>query len=52
MSMLAAVELDRLRAAWSRLNARFAGKRPDAFDGDPLYVVKITDVPPAWSPPT
>jgi hypothetical protein len=40
----AAVELDRLRAAWSRLNARFAGKRPDAFDGDPLYVVKMTDI--------
>jgi hypothetical protein len=40
----AAVELDRLRAAWSQLNARFAGKRPDAFDGDPLYVVKMTDI--------
>jgi hypothetical protein len=41
---LAAVELDKLRAAWSRLNARFAGKRPDAFDGDPQYVVKMTDI--------
>jgi hypothetical protein len=33
-----------VRTAWSRLNARFAGKRPDAFNGAPLYVVKMTDI--------
>jgi hypothetical protein len=41
---LAAVELERLRAAWSKLNQRFAGKRPDAFEGNPLYVVTFTDI--------
>ncbi len=34
---LASLEIDRLRAAWGQLTARFAGKRPDAFDGNPLY---------------
>src|SRR6266852_148447 len=34
---LAGLEIDRLRAAWNQLAARFAGKRPDAFDGNPLY---------------
>ena len=34
---LASLEIDRLRAAWGQLAARFAGKRPDAFDGNPLY---------------
>jgi hypothetical protein len=34
---LASLEIDRLRAAWSNLTERFAGKRPAAFDGNPLY---------------
>lgn len=34
---LASLEIDRLRAAWSDLTSRFAGKRPDAFDGNPLF---------------
>jgi hypothetical protein len=34
---LAGLELDRLRDAWGRIAERFAGKRPDAFDGNPLY---------------
>jgi hypothetical protein len=34
---LAGLEIDRLRAAWGQLAARFAGKRPDAFEGNPLY---------------
>jgi hypothetical protein len=41
---LASIEIDRLRAAWGRLNERFAGKRPDAFDGNPLYVIMMTDI--------
>jgi hypothetical protein len=41
---LASIELDGLRAAWGKLNARFAGKRPDAFDGNPLYVTVMTDI--------
>src|SRR5581483_11335890 len=38
---LAAVELDRLRAAWSKVSQR---KRPDAFDGNPLYTTAMTDI--------
>lgn len=34
---LASLETDRLRDAWTKLAARFASKRPDAFDGNPLY---------------
>ena len=34
---LASLEIDRLRDTWGKLSARFAGKRPDAFDGNPLY---------------
>lgn len=34
---LASLELDRLREAWRALQQRFAGKRPDAFDGVALY---------------
>lgn len=34
---LASLEIDRLREAWGQLTERFAGKRPDAFDGNPLY---------------
>jgi len=41
---LAAVELDRLRAAWAALNQRFAGKRPDVFAGNPRYGLAFTDI--------
>jgi len=34
---LASLEIDRLREAWGTLQQRFAAKRPDAFDGNPLY---------------
>jgi hypothetical protein len=34
---LASLEIDRLREAWGQLSQRFAGKRPDAFNGNPLY---------------
>jgi hypothetical protein len=34
---LAALELDRLRDAWSALQQRFNGRPPDAFDGVTLY---------------
>jgi hypothetical protein len=34
---LASLEIDRLREAWGQLTARFSGKRPDAFDGNPRY---------------
>ena len=41
---LASLEIDRLREAWGELTARFAGKRPDAFDGNPLYATLWTGV--------
>ncbi len=41
---LASLEIDRLRAAWGQLTARFAGKRPDAFDGNPLYGTMFTGI--------
>ncbi|HVZ54192.1 MAG TPA: hypothetical protein VG986_19660 [Pseudolabrys sp.] len=41
---LASLELDRLRAAWSKVGERFAGKRPDPFDGNPRYVTAFTDI--------
>ena len=41
---LASLEIDRLRAAWGKLTERFAGKRPEPFDGNALYVVKMTDI--------
>jgi hypothetical protein len=41
---LASLELDRLRDAWSALTARFAGKRPDAFDGNKLYGTTLVDI--------
>jgi hypothetical protein len=41
---LASVELDRLRQAWGALTQRFAGKRPDAFDGNALYGTVLTDI--------
>jgi hypothetical protein len=43
-SDLASLELDRLREAWSRLAEHFAGRRPDVFDGNPLYGNIWTDV--------
>lgn len=33
----ALLEIERLRAAWDQLVERFAAKRPDVFDGNPLY---------------
>lgn len=41
---LASLELDRLRQSWRALTERFAGKRPDAFDGNPLYGALFTTV--------
>jgi hypothetical protein len=41
---LASLEIDKLRKAWDAFNARFAGKRPDAFDGNPLYGIMLTDI--------
>jgi hypothetical protein len=41
---LASLELDRLRDAWRALNARFAGKPPDAFEGNPLYGTAIVNI--------
>ncbi len=41
---LASLEIDRLREAWGQLSQRFAGKRPDAFDGNPLYAPLWTTV--------
>ncbi len=41
---LASLEIDRLREAWGQLAARFAGKPPDAFDGNPLYAIIWTGV--------
>ena len=41
---LASLEIDRMRAAWRKLTARFAGHRPDAFDGNPLYRTLFTSV--------
>src|ERR1017187_4062775 len=41
---LALLEIDRLREAWGALAQRFAGKRPDAFDGIALYGTMFTGV--------
>lgn len=41
---LASLEIDRLRAAFAKLNDQLAGKRPDAFDGNTYYVVAMTDI--------
>jgi hypothetical protein len=41
---LAALEIDRLRAAWGQLSERFSDKRPDAFDNNPVYVEAMTDI--------
>ena len=36
-SDLATLEIERLREAWGQITQRYASKRPDAFDGNPLY---------------
>jgi hypothetical protein len=41
---LASLEIDRLREAWGAFEQRFAGKRPDAFDGIALYGTMFTGV--------
>ena len=41
---LASIEIDRMRTAWGKLTARFAGRRPAAFDGNPLYPPLFTAV--------
>lgn len=41
---LASIEIDRLRDAWRKLAARFAGHPPDAFAGNPLYPKLFTAV--------
>lgn len=41
---LASIEIDNLRTAWGKLTARFAGHRPDAFDGNALYPLLFTTV--------
>jgi len=41
---LAELEIDRLRKAWGELQQRFAGKRPEIFDGNSYYVVAMTDI--------
>ncbi len=41
---LASLEIDRLREAWGQVSQRFSGKRPDAFDGNPLYASIWTGV--------
>ncbi len=38
---LASIEFDRLRAAWGKVSER---KRPQVFDGNPLYVTVMTDI--------
>ena len=40
---LAWIEFDRLRDSWSALQQRFAGNRPQAFDGK-HYVTAMTDI--------
>jgi hypothetical protein len=40
---LAWIEIDRLRESWSALQQRFAGNRPQAFDGK-HYVIAMTDI--------
>ncbi len=41
---LALLEIDRLREAWAVFEHRFAGKRPDVFDGVALYGIMFTGV--------
>lgn len=41
---LASLEIDRLRGAWQALSARFAGKAPDAFDGNALFGTTLVNI--------
>src|SRR5665647_1981068 len=41
---LASLEIDRMRQAWGALQQRFAGRRPDPFDGNRLYGKTLTGV--------
>jgi hypothetical protein len=41
---LASIEIDQMRMAWGKFTARFAGRRPDAFDGNPQYALLFTGV--------
>ena len=41
---LASLEIDRMRNAWVTFTERFAGNRPDAFDGNPHYPNLFTGV--------
>ncbi len=41
---LASLEIDKMRTAWDKLTARFAGKRPDPFAGNALYGIMLTDI--------
>jgi len=41
---LASIELDRLRDAWAKLAARFAGKAPDAFADNALYGTTFVNI--------
>lgn len=40
---LASLEIDRLRESWGALQQRFAGNRPQAFDGK-HYITAMTDI--------
>ena len=41
---LASIAIDQMRIAWGKFTARFAGRRPVAFDGNPLYAPLFTVV--------
>jgi hypothetical protein len=41
---LASLEIDRMRNAWTTFTERFAGNRPDAFQGNPHYSNLFTAV--------
>jgi len=41
---LASLEIDRTREAWGALQKRFAGRRPDPFEGNRLYGKTLTGV--------
>lgn len=41
---LAGLAIDRMREAWHKLTARYAGHPPDAFDGNPLYATTFTGI--------
>ena len=41
---LASLEIDRLRATWSKLSQHFSGKRPTAFEGNVLYAKTLVGI--------